>query len=132
MKKKILIFAPYGTWIVHHQVDAILGAALRMMGCDVSVVCCDGIFKNCPISGNLSKDEVCKNCANTSLFLFTQFKLPIVYLSSLLNKLDYKKCKDWTNGLYPEEFHNDRLIIVNYSGRGDKDLPAIMRYVYGS
>jgi tryptophan synthase beta chain len=31
-----------------------------------------------------------------------------------------------------EEFHQDDLVIVNFSGRGDKDLPAIMRHVYGS
>lgn len=33
---------------------------------------------------------------------------------------------------HPEEFHHDHLIILNYSGRGDKDLPAIMRHVYGA
>jgi tryptophan synthase beta chain len=31
-----------------------------------------------------------------------------------------------------EEFHQDDLVILNYSGRGDKDLPAIMRHIYGS
>jgi tryptophan synthase beta chain len=32
---------------------------------------------------------------------------------------------------HQKEFHHD-LVIVNYSGRGDKDLPAIMRHLYGS
>jgi tryptophan synthase beta chain len=31
-----------------------------------------------------------------------------------------------------EEFSGDEAIIINYSGRGDKDMEAIMRYVYGS
>ena len=31
-----------------------------------------------------------------------------------------------------EEFSGDDAIIINYSGRGDKDMEAIMRYVYGS
>jgi len=31
-----------------------------------------------------------------------------------------------------EEFSGDDAIIINYSGRGDKDVDAIMRYVYGS
>jgi tryptophan synthase beta chain len=30
------------------------------------------------------------------------------------------------------EFNKDEVIIINYSGRGDKDLETIMRYCYGS
>jgi len=30
------------------------------------------------------------------------------------------------------EFRDDEAIIINYSGRGDKDMEAIMRHVYGS
>jgi tryptophan synthase beta chain len=30
-----------------------------------------------------------------------------------------------------EEFDEDEAIVLNYSGRGDKDMEAIMRYVYG-
>ena len=30
------------------------------------------------------------------------------------------------------EFSGDEAIIINYSGRGDKDMEAIMRHVYGS
>jgi tryptophan synthase beta chain len=31
-----------------------------------------------------------------------------------------------------DEFDKDRVIVINYSGRGDKDLETIMRYYYGS
>lgn len=31
-----------------------------------------------------------------------------------------------------DEFGHDEAIVLNYSGRGDKDMEAIMRYVYGS
>ncbi len=30
-----------------------------------------------------------------------------------------------------DEFGDDEAIVLNYSGRGDKDMEAIMRYVYG-
>jgi tryptophan synthase beta subunit len=30
-----------------------------------------------------------------------------------------------------DEFGDDEAIILNYSGRGDKDMEAIMRNVYG-
>ncbi len=33
---------------------------------------------------------------------------------------------------HKEEFDKDEVIIVNYSGRGDKDLEVITRYFYGS
>ena len=33
---------------------------------------------------------------------------------------------------HPEEFCGDEFIVINYSGRGDKDVDAIMRYFYGS
>jgi len=31
-----------------------------------------------------------------------------------------------------EEFGRDEVVVLNYSGRGDKDLKTIMRYFYGS
>ena len=31
----------------------------------------------------------------------------------------------------PEEFDRDDLVVVNYSGRGDKDIETILRYFYG-
>ena len=31
-----------------------------------------------------------------------------------------------------DEFEKDKVIVINYSGRGDKDLETMMRYYYGS
>jgi tryptophan synthase beta chain len=33
---------------------------------------------------------------------------------------------------HKEEFGKDEVIVLNYSGRGDKDLEVITRYFYGS
>jgi tryptophan synthase beta chain len=33
---------------------------------------------------------------------------------------------------HKDEFDRDEVIVLNYSGRGDKDLETIMRYFYGS
>jgi len=33
---------------------------------------------------------------------------------------------------HKEEFDKDKVVVLNYSGRGDKDLEVIMRYFYGS
>jgi len=31
----------------------------------------------------------------------------------------------------PEDFKRDDVIVINYSGRGDKDVDTITRYFYG-
>ncbi|MEM4643176.1 MAG: pyridoxal-phosphate dependent enzyme, partial [Candidatus Bathyarchaeia archaeon] len=31
-----------------------------------------------------------------------------------------------------EEFSSDDIVVINYSGRGDKDIETILRYFYGS
>jgi tryptophan synthase beta chain len=33
---------------------------------------------------------------------------------------------------HKEEFSRDEIVIINYSGRGDKDLDTILRFFYGS
>ncbi len=32
---------------------------------------------------------------------------------------------------HPEEFHSDDIVIINFSGRGDKDIETILRFFYG-
>ncbi|MGB9553821.1 MAG: tryptophan synthase subunit beta, partial [bacterium] len=32
---------------------------------------------------------------------------------------------------HPEEFNPDDIVVINYSGRGDKDIETILRYAYG-
>jgi len=33
---------------------------------------------------------------------------------------------------HPEEFSSDDVVVINFSGRGDKDIDTILRYFYGS
>lgn len=33
---------------------------------------------------------------------------------------------------HPEEFSQDDVVVINYSGRGDKDIETILRHFYGS
>ncbi|MEM3551296.1 MAG: tryptophan synthase subunit beta [Candidatus Bathyarchaeia archaeon] len=33
---------------------------------------------------------------------------------------------------HPEEFSSDKIVVVNYSGRGDKDIETILRHFYGA
>jgi len=98
MKKKILFFAPYGNWLVHHQVDAVLSYSLRLRGADVNIIVCDGIFINCPkaiVNTSTFKREICDACRKTSESFFGKFGLPLTKLSFLLTKSDFDECKDW-------------------------------------
>ncbi|KPA09336.1 capsule polysaccharide biosynthesis protein, partial [Candidatus Magnetomorum sp. HK-1] len=94
--KKILIFAPYGRWKVHHQVDAVLGASLRERGCDVLALCCDGIFVNCPIS---IQKQFCEECAEDGVSLFKFFDLPVIQISEFISQQDTRQCIEWLDNI---------------------------------
>ncbi|KPA11436.1 capsule polysaccharide biosynthesis domain protein [Candidatus Magnetomorum sp. HK-1] len=107
MKKKILFFAPYANWLVHHQVDAVLAYSLSLRGADVNVITCDSVFKNCPLafdSNKIYKQTVCTNCKNNADIFFGSFNLPTIKLSSLLTQKDTKDCYNWVNNQIPQSY----------------------------
>jgi hypothetical protein len=75
---RVLFFSPFGSWLVHNQVDAVLATALRLRGADVLIVRCDGLFgESCYVLVH-SQDKAldCKNCRETGDSFFTAFSLP--------------------------------------------------------
>jgi predicted O-methyltransferase YrrM len=104
--KRILLFAPYGLWKVHHQVDAVIGMALQERGCEVKIVCCDGIFELCPVAGNPHNSATCELCARSEKTFFRQFGLPIIQLRDLLEPGDLAHNKQWAATLSPDEIQN--------------------------
>jgi hypothetical protein len=104
--KKIAAFAPFGAWVVHHQLDAALAAALRLRNCDVQVVGCDGIFLNCHITGNPPNPEFCKMCASSGRQLFSAFHLPVTQLRGLLTEKDLQEARDWAKGVPVRDLPN--------------------------
>lgn len=104
MKKNVLIFAPFGSWIVHHQVDAVLGAALKLRGCEVRALCCDGLFEQCYIAGNPFNPANCAGCARSAVHLFSKFHLPILQLRSLLTNADLRPAREWAESVPVAKF----------------------------
>lgn len=99
--KKVLFFAPFGQFGVHHQLDALLAAALRKRGCEVFAVTCDGIFSTCDVltwSGDRAA-QVCTECAACSKRLFARFQLPLAQLRSYLTPHDFERVRQWSIGL---------------------------------
>ncbi|MDB5104282.1 MAG: glycosyltransferase and protein [Fibrobacteres bacterium] len=86
--KKVLIFAPYGAWMVHHQLDAVIGAALAHRGCEVMVVLCDGFLQSCLIAGKPPSPDFCRACAFTGEKVFSSMGVKIVQLRSLATDED--------------------------------------------
>lgn len=95
---KVLFFAPFGSWTVHHQLDAVLAAALRVRGCEVAAVGCDGIFSTCDVlawSGE-SAAKVCQQCTVQSRRLFGQLDLPLFQMRDYLTPHDFERANEWS------------------------------------
>jgi len=103
MRKNILFFAPYGSWILHHQLDAVFAVALKMRGCNTFVIICDKVLnKSCSLSKNTP--EMCDNCYKSSMSLFSNyFRLNVIKLSSLLSKEEIEKSLKWSKEIKTED-----------------------------
>lgn len=104
MRKNILIFAPFGSWRVHHQLDAVIGAALRLRGCTVNALCCDGVFKNCYIAGNPYNPRICARCAQAGEALFKSFNIPVLTLRDFFSEEERRACADWAYSVSAKDF----------------------------
>lgn len=102
--KNILLFAPFGAWTVHHQLDAVVGAALRLRGCRVQALCCDGVFKECYIAGQPYNPASCAACQKQSKQLFQAFGIPIMQIRQFIAAEDQRECEAWSATIAPDRF----------------------------
>ena len=106
--KKLFIFAPFGTFGVHHQIDAVVSLALRLRGFEVFVVLCDGIYPICDVlawSGDKAKLD-CANCARQSAHLFSFFKVNALQMRSYLKPEDYAEIDSWADLQDAKNYHS--------------------------
>ena len=106
MSKKILSFAPFGQYLVHNQVDAVLTSALRLRGADVAIVGCDGLYNKCDIlvrSGENSADT-CIRCSLAGKDFFNAFQLPVLQLRQYINSTDYNAANHWAHEFTPQQY----------------------------
>lgn len=52
MKRKILVFSPYGFWVCHTLFERIISKRLIEKGESVDFLYCDGVFQNCDLKKN--------------------------------------------------------------------------------
>ncbi len=97
--KNILVFAPLGSWMVHHQLDCVIGAALKLRGCEVRVITCDGILDRCRLQGTANDAAKCAACQQTGNEWFTRFGLATLPLSTLLSAAEREEVQRWADAL---------------------------------
>ncbi len=108
--KKILFFAPFGTFTVHHQLDAVLSLAVRLRGHEAFGVLCDGIFPVCDVlawSGQRASAD-CANCACSGKSLFNSFSLPTLQMREYFSTEEFVEIQQWADALNPEEYFKAR------------------------
>ena len=103
---KILFFVPFGSFRVHNQLDAIAASALRIRGCDVRIIGCDGIYKNCDVLAWSAEYTFrdCANCAASGKAFFDAFKLPHLQLRNFLTQRDFELAQNWADSIDPSDY----------------------------
>ena len=109
--KRVIFFVPYGSWLVHNQVDAVLATALRQRGADVLLLACDGLFQEkCYVLTHSSQPEQdCKNCTLSGQSFFNFFQLPLLQTRDLISPGDLEEANQWVSSLADEELVSARF-----------------------
>lgn len=125
--KRVLVFSPYGDWLVHEQANAVITSALRVRGAEVLVVRCDGVYRESCYILVASSDPTaqCLQCQQKGERLFSTFGLPIEQISSSLTAEDWSIAQAWADALPPEQY---RYATFNGLPLGEWITPTVCSY----
>jgi hypothetical protein len=103
---KILFFVPFGMYLVHNQLDALLAVKLRAQGAEPLIARCDGLYEHCDILAWAGEERasVCRSCRETGDKFFEAFGLPSVQLRNYLNEPDHAEAQRWAESLDPGNY----------------------------
>lgn len=102
---RVLFFAPFGSYTVHHQLDAVVATALRARGAEVAILRCDGVLGLCDQFAQAdSPKSTCDNCRRCGDSFFAAFELPTIQLRQALTSADYAAVGDWIAGVDPSDY----------------------------
>jgi tetratricopeptide (TPR) repeat protein len=107
--KKVLFFAPYGSWLIHNQVDAVVAKSLQIRGCEVLVVGCNGLYGQdcCTLvyTADKYKEKSCQDCSKAGeQFFSSSFQLPYEQLSNWFTTDDRKLAQQWAETIDPADY----------------------------
>jgi ubiquinone/menaquinone biosynthesis C-methylase UbiE len=106
---KILFFSPFGEWLVHNQVDAVLALKLRQQGGEVLIIGCDGLYQDCIITAranqyNVDPSVLCQVCSQSGKELFNSFNLPYVQFRKYVTDEDSEVAHQWIESIDPRDY----------------------------
>lgn len=104
MAKLALVFAPYGSWEVHHQFDAVVGLALKVRGWEVGAILCDGVIANCMNAGRPFNQASCINCGLRGVGLFNSLGIQGIQLRAAIGDADVQEVLQWVEKFPLENF----------------------------
>lgn len=99
----IVCFAPYTTWSIHSSRQVTILQALRLRGCSVSYVTCDGVFSDCdvlqPANGAPAKKpaNACLICQSSAAARMAAWGLPYRWLGRWLATTDFAEAAAWAH-----------------------------------
>jgi hypothetical protein len=108
----IICFAPYTDWSIHSARQVTILRALRMRGCSVTYLACDGAFSDCDLLQAANGAPATKP-ANACLFCQARvasrlagWEMPFRWLGQWLMTSDRQEAANWVNSLSPREYLN--------------------------
>ncbi|MGE4064550.1 MAG: hypothetical protein AB7E79_14385 [Rhodospirillaceae bacterium] len=105
----IVCFAPYSTWSIHSAKQVAILQALRLRGCSVTYVTCDGVFSDCdvlqPANGAPARKpaNACLICQSSVAARMAAWGMPYRWLSRWLSTKDFNDAAAWAHSLRPHD-----------------------------
>jgi len=106
----VVCYAPYTTWSIHSARQVTILQALRLRGCSVSYVTCDGIFSDCDIlqpatGAPLERPaNACLICQSSVAAHLAAWGMPYRWFGRWLLPADFTEAGRWVLGLKPADF----------------------------
>src|SRR3954468_7687652 len=106
----IVCFAPYTNWSIHSARQVTILQALRLRGCSVSYVACDGAFEVCDMTQAANGAAIppgaraCLTCQSSVAARLATWGMPYRWFGRWLKSADLALAEGWATGLEPRTF----------------------------
>src|SRR4051812_24857661 len=106
----IVCFAPYTSWSIHSARQATILQALRLRGCSVSYVACDGAFEVCDMTQAANGaaippgERACLICQSSVAARLAAWGMPYRWFGRWLKGADVAQAREWAARLDPRAF----------------------------
>ncbi len=106
----IVCFAPYTNWSIHSARQVTILQALRLRGCSVSYIACDGVFEVCDMTQAANGaaippgERACLTCQSSVAARLATWGMPYRWFGRWLKPEDFTRARDWVMRLDPTTF----------------------------